>query len=103
MFGLTPREETPARTPLWLIVLRTILAGLVIVGLAHPLINPQSPLAGSGPLILVIDDGWAAAHDWQARQNAALDLLTEAERENRQIVLVTTAPLAISHTRTVLS
>jgi hypothetical protein len=94
LFGLTPREETPARTPLWLIVLRTILAGLVIVGLAHPLINPQSPLAGNGPLILVIDDGWAAAHDWQARQNAALDLLTEAERENRQIVLVTTAPLA---------
>jgi hypothetical protein len=94
LFGLTPREETPARTPLWLIVLRTVLAALVIVGLAHPLINPQSPLAGSGPLILVIDDGWAAAPDWPARQNAALDLLAEADRENRQIVLFTTAPPA---------
>jgi uncharacterized protein DUF4159/aerotolerance regulator-like protein len=91
LLGLTPREETPARTPLWLIVLRTILAALVIVGLAHPLINPQTPLAGSGPLILVIDDGWAAAHDWQARQAAATNLLAEAEREERQIVLVTTA------------
>src|SRR5580658_1292292 len=94
LLGLTPREETPARTPLWLIVLRTILAALVIVGLAHPLINPRAPLAGSGPLILVIDDGWAAARDWQARQNAAFDLLAEAEREDRQIVLITTAPLA---------
>jgi len=94
LLGLTPREETPARTPLWLIVLRTVLAALVIVGLAHPLINPQAPLAGNGPLILVIDDGWASAGDWTARQNAAFDLLSEAGRENRQIVLLTTAPAA---------
>ena len=92
LLGLTPREETPARTPLWLIVLRTILAALIIVGLAHPLLNPQAPLAGSGPLILVVDDGWASAHDWPARQAAAFKILAEAERENRQIVLVTTAP-----------
>src|SRR5215469_7701687 len=92
LLGLTPREETPARTPLWLIVLRTILAALVIVGLAHPLINPQAPIAGNGPLFFVIDDGWAAADDWQARQTAALGLLAEAEREDRQVVLLTTAP-----------
>src|SRR6185437_10275887 len=94
LLGLTPREETPARTPLWLIVLRTILAALIILGLAHPVLNPRAPLAGSGPLILVIDDGWAAARDWQARRDAALDLLAEAGRENRKVVLVTTAPLA---------
>jgi hypothetical protein len=94
LLGLAPREETPARTPLWLIVLRTVLAALVIVGLAHPLINPQSLLAGSGALTVVIDDGWAAARDWPARQSAALDLLAEADHEGRQIVLVITAPLA---------
>ncbi len=94
LLGLTPREETPARTPLWLIVLRTILAALVILGLAHPVLNPRAPLAGSGPLLLVIDDGWTAARDWQARRQAATDLLAEAGRENRQVVLITTAPLA---------
>ncbi|HWD58424.1 MAG TPA: DUF4159 domain-containing protein [Stellaceae bacterium] len=94
LLGLAAREETPARTPLWLIVLRTILAALIVVGLAHPLLNPQAPIAGSGPLILVVDDGWAAAGDWTARQNAARDLLAEAERENRQVVLLTTAPPA---------
>jgi Domain of unknown function (DUF4159)/Aerotolerance regulator N-terminal len=94
LFGLIPREETPARTPLWLIVLRTVLAALVVVGLAHPVINPQAPIGGSGSLIFVIDDGWAAARDWPARRDAAMALLAEAEREDRQIVLVTTAPLA---------
>ncbi|HEX3863322.1 MAG TPA: DUF4159 domain-containing protein [Stellaceae bacterium] len=94
LLGLTPREETPARTPWWLILLRTVLAALVILGLAHPLLNPQTRLGGSGLVALVIDDGWAAARDWNKRQAAARDILAEAAREDRQIVLLTTAPSA---------
>jgi len=94
LLGLVPREETPARTPWWLILLRTLIAALIIIALAHPLLNPQTGLAGAGPVALVIDDGWAAARDWRRRQAAAIDILAEAEREDRQIVLVTTAPLA---------
>ncbi|HVC50865.1 MAG TPA: DUF4159 domain-containing protein [Stellaceae bacterium] len=91
LIGLRPREETPARTPWWLILLRTVVAALIIVALAHPLMNPRSQLPGTGALILVIDDGWAAARDWQQRQDAALDILAEAGREDRPVVLVTTA------------
>ncbi len=94
LLGLAPRDETPSRTPWWLILLRTVLAALVIVAAAHPLLNPQARLAGTGPIILVVDDGWAAARDWPARQAALADLLAEAQREARQIVLVTTAPTA---------
>src|SRR5438874_2414986 len=50
LLGLRPREETPARTPWWLILLRTVLAALVILALAHPLLNPQARLAGRGTL-----------------------------------------------------
>jgi hypothetical protein len=94
LLGFVPREEMPARTPWWLILLRTILAALVIVALAHPLLNPQANIGGSGPVAFVIDDGWAAARDWSRRQTAAIDLLMETEREDRQVVLVTTAPAA---------
>src|SRR5438105_2752497 len=94
LLGLTPREETPARTPWWLILLRTVLAALVILALAHPLLNPQNRLAGTGPMALIVVDGWASAGDWSRRQTAAIDILAEAEREDRQIILVTTAPLA---------
>src|SRR5271163_1555759 len=95
LLGLVPREETPARTPLWLILLRMLLAALVILAVAHPLLNPQARLAATGPIVLVVDDGWAAAHDWPARQAALAELLAEAEREDRQVVLVTTAPTAV--------
>jgi hypothetical protein len=93
LLGLTPREETPARTPWWLILLRTAVAALIILALAHPLLNPQGALPGTGPLALVIDDGWAAGRDWARRQSAAIDILAEAERETRRVILVTTAPL----------
>ena len=77
-FGLEPRRNLPrlvnpqeiadldrfARTPWWLILLRMLLAALVILALSHPLLNPASALRGSGPLVLVIDDDWAAAANW---------------------------------------
>ena len=94
LLGLTPREETPARTPLWLILLRMALAALVILAAAHPLLNPQARLALTGTILVVVDDGWAAARDWPARQAALADLLAEAEREDRKVVLVATAPPA---------
>ena len=92
LLGLVPREETPARTPLWLILLRMALAALVIVAAAHPLLNPQARLASTGPILVIVDDGWTAARNWPARQSALADLLAEAEREDRQVVLVATAP-----------
>ncbi len=93
LLGLRPREETPARTPLWLILLRMALAGLIIVALAHPLLNPNARLGGTGPLILAVDDGWAAARGWDKRQAAMQTLLDQADREDRRVVLLSTAGL----------
>src|SRR5207244_5544492 len=91
LLGLVPREETPARTPLWLVLLRMTLAAVVILAVAHPLLNPQARLASTGPILFIVDDGWAAAGDWPVRQAAMADLLAAAEREDRQVILVTTA------------
>src|SRR5258706_35283 len=63
LLGLVPREETPARTPWWLILLRTVIAALVIMALAHPLLNPQTRLAGDRAVWLSdgVEDGSAKA------------------------------------------
>src|SRR2546421_12082435 len=71
LLGLTPREATPARTPWWLILLRTVLAALVILALAHPALNPQNRLARTGPGAPIGAYGWAAAGDWTRRQTMA--------------------------------
>src|ERR1700758_3465079 len=54
LLGLAAREEVPARTPWWLILLRVVLAALIIVALAQPLLHPQSRLGGGGPIALII-------------------------------------------------
>jgi hypothetical protein len=91
LYDLTRREETPARTPWWLVLLRLTIAALIILALSQPVVNPSFRLAGQGPLLLVVDDGWAAARDWQARQRALGDYIERAERAQRPVVLVTTA------------
>jgi uncharacterized protein DUF4159/aerotolerance regulator-like protein len=89
---LVPREETPAKTPLWLIVMRMALAALVILALAHPLLNPSARLAGGGPLVIAVDDGWGAAAHWSERQTTLTQLVDQAQRESRRVVLFGTAP-----------
>ena len=92
LLGLNMREETPRSTPWWLILLRLAIAALVILALARPLLNPSGELAGSGPLVLVVDDGWAASRSWPQRQTMMMDLLDKAERVERPVILMTTAP-----------
>ena len=94
LVGLESREETPVKTPWWLVVLRTLALTLLILGLAKPVINPDERLYGSGPLILVLDDGWAAAPGWSRRIAAAERLLAQAQREGRIAAIVTTAAQA---------
>ena len=91
LLGLEPPEQTPARTPWWLLLLRLLAAALLILGLAGPVLHPAGQLGGSGPLVLAIDDGWAAGKDWDARVQQAQALIDRAERENRRVRILTTA------------
>ncbi|MBR0683878.1 DUF4159 domain-containing protein [Roseomonas eburnea] len=99
---LPPTEETPHRTPWWLLLLRLAAAALLICGLARPVWQPQTGGGGSGPLLVAIDNGWAAAPDWPARAATAAAALEAAGREGRRVALLPTAapetgePLAAS-------
>ncbi|MBW8271063.1 DUF4159 domain-containing protein [Caldovatus aquaticus] len=88
-------EQTPARTPWWLLALRILAAALVVLGLARPVLGPGAGTgvaAGAAPLLVVVDDGWAAAPDWPARMAAAAAAVERAGREGRRAALLATAP-----------
>ncbi|MCM2291194.1 DUF4159 domain-containing protein [Allorhizobium sp. BGMRC 0089] len=86
------REETPAQSPWWLTALRMLMATLIILALADPVLNPQeNRIAATGPLALVIDNSWASVADWDQRMTAARTLVDEAEAANQPISLVLTA------------
>ncbi|MFN3348105.1 DUF4159 domain-containing protein [Pseudorhodoplanes sp.] len=89
LFDIAPKEETPARTPWWLTLLRLTLAALLILAAAGPMWNPSvATSGGSGPLVLLIDDGWAAASTWDIRARTADDVLARAEADGRAAALI---------------
>jgi len=90
--ALRPREETPARTPWWLLALRLAASALIIIGVAGPVAGGGGDaLPGRGPVLLVVDNGWASGPDWPARQAAISSVLDRAERDGRKVALLATA------------
>jgi hypothetical protein len=84
-------EETPAKAPPWLLLLRLLIAGLLVLALSRPVLNPDATLPGDGPLLLVVDNGWAAGRDWSTRQQLLGQLIDQAERSGRAVVVLPTA------------
>ncbi|MEQ8227458.1 MAG: DUF4159 domain-containing protein [Rhodospirillales bacterium] len=91
LLGLVTREESAAKTPPWLIILRLAIAGLLVFAAAGPLINQASQWQGSGPLVLAIDNGWSSAKDWEPRQRLLAQLTDQAARDGRPVTIATTA------------
>jgi hypothetical protein len=91
LFRLKEKEDTPAKTPWWLLLLRLLIVALAIVGLAQPLWNPGGAFRADGPLVLVVDNGWAAAPNWDKRRSLVAEMIEKAEREKRQVIIVGTA------------
>ena len=95
LLGLDERERQASRMPWWLLLLRMVAVALILLGFAQPVMNPGGRLAGDGPILLVVDNGWASAPDWDLRLSAAGEVLTEAEEARRQVILWPTADLTL--------
>ncbi len=89
--ALVSLEETPARTPPWLLLLRLVLVVAVILGAAQPVLDAQGGFTGTGPIVLIIDNGWSAAREWSGKRAAIIALAERARRVDRPIIVVTTA------------
>jgi hypothetical protein len=87
-------EETPARTPWWLLLIRLLAAALIVLGLARPVWNAAQGDAAEAPLLVVVDNGWASASDWPDRMAVAGAALDAAARSGRRVALLATAPAA---------
>lgn len=90
--GLEDSEQTSAHSPWWLTALRMLMAALLIAALAGPVLNPdRDALQGAGPVVIVVDNGWASASHWGARQRLVKTYISRAERDSRPIMLTGTA------------
>lgn len=92
--GAEPREETPARTPWWVWLIRTLAVLAAILGLSQPIYAPGArpgETAEQGPVLIVIDNGWPSAPRWNELTNAAGATLDAGDRDTA-VHLLLTAP-----------
>jgi Domain of unknown function (DUF4159)/Aerotolerance regulator N-terminal len=87
LIGLDPNEMTPAHTPWPIMALRLAVGALIILAMAEPLWNSFAALSGSGPLLVLIDDGFTAASGWDKRIDFARERAASAERAGRIVAL----------------
>lgn len=85
-------DDTPRRAPWWLLLMRLLLVVLVILAAAQPVLDPDQELKSGNSVILVINNDWAAAANWNWMQDQMSGILTVAARENKQLQIITTAP-----------
>ena len=93
---LKPEEETPARTPWWLLLLRMIALALAILGFARPTWAPNAQVNTTGGTLIVVDDGWTSAERWRDVVRTATAAVDEASQQGGTLHVIFTAPREVA-------
>ncbi len=88
LVGLADPAPLAQRTPWWLLMLRTVALAAAIFAFAGPVWKPAPVPAAKGPLLVVVDAGWAAAPGWADAQTRALAALDQARATGRPAALL---------------
>jgi len=89
LLGLKDDENVSDRTPWWLLLLRMLAVAAIILGLAGPVLNPETDATeGSGPILMVLDGSWAGASRWPDQMDAVEAQLTRASRAGRPVAFL---------------
>jgi hypothetical protein len=95
LLGLPTQEETPDKTPWWLLLLRLALAAIFVFAVAQPFLQPKGAnILPNGHRLIVVDNGWASAQEWPTRRDFLLGVLEQARIDGAPVTLVGTAPVA---------
>ncbi len=93
LLELVNKKEQPDKTPWWLMLLRLAVAALIILGVSHPFYAPnQTAATNNSPILLVIDDTWAAARNWDQSSAIKREIIDGARAQNLAISIATSAP-----------
>ena len=93
LLGLPTQEETPDKTPWWLLLLRLGLAALLVFAVSQPFLQPKgSDILPGGHRLIIVDNGWTSAGTWPARRDFLLQVLEQARNDGATVTLVGTAP-----------
>lgn len=94
LFGLQVEEQTSADAPWWLVLLRLLAISLLIISFAEPRLSDERQMAGGGPLLMIVEDDWAAAPGWADRVAALQGYVDIAARSGKSVIILSSTGAA---------
>ena len=91
LLGLHDQEVDKNKTPLWLIVLRSLIVVLIVVGLAQPRWAPDGPQRTQDRILIFIDGGWAQANAPALVQQQMAQLIASPTFADKRIAILNAA------------
>ena len=82
LYDVEKEEETPRSTPPWLLLFRLLLGAIIAIALAKPILFNQETDTNR-PMVLIVDNGWAAAGNWPSIAREAEALVKQYRRSPR--------------------
>ncbi len=90
--GLIPDKQSHSKTPWWILLLRIMIIALTIIAMARPILNKSNIIPSTDGIRIVMDNGWASGKTWTVQKEKALEIIDIAQRENKELYILTTAP-----------
>jgi len=84
-------QQTSSNAPLWLLLYRILFLILLIFTFANPIYNTKPIFEKTGPLILLIDNGWSSTTNWESKKEKIYEYINHAEQNNKSIIISLTA------------
>lgn len=89
---LNSENTTSQSAPWWLVLLRLLMITALIIALAGPSLRKAVNIAAGSSVIILIDNDWSTAPDWEKRRSLAEETLNRFREEGRKVAIVPTAP-----------
>lgn len=91
---LQTKLTSAAHMPWWLLLLRALMVVLFIGAFAGPVLHPSQDFPGGtqGNVLIIVDNGWASAAGWGARQEKLKEYIKQIRRSGRPVIFMPTAP-----------
>jgi hypothetical protein len=85
--GLEGAESKALKTPWWLLLLRLLIAALVVLALAGPILSKEKEHPITGAIFVVVDNDWSSGRRWENRQEI-FDMIVELANRYSQKTFV---------------
>jgi hypothetical protein len=96
--GLKSKRRDIQRAPIWQTILRCLILALLIIAAARPVMNRNDLTPNEGAILIIVDNGWDSAANWQQYRQALQQIANQARFELQTIYVAQTAPEAAGAT-----